>query len=142
MKNAIAIICILLISNVAHAMADTPENRAREADRYLATTPPEQLFQDMTEKVSMNVPSEQRDRFITLLTKHLDIDALTVSMRSAMIKHFSADELSALADFYGSPVGKSAMGKFGEYMAEVMPAIQQEMVKAVEKAQAEFSTDQ
>jgi hypothetical protein len=38
-----------------------------------------------------------------------------------------------LADFYGSPVGKSAMQKFGAYMADVMPAIQAEMLKAQAK---------
>jgi hypothetical protein len=50
-----------------------------------------------------------------------------------MVKHFSAEELKALADFYGSPVGKSAMSKFGAYMADVMPAIQAEMIKAQAK---------
>jgi hypothetical protein len=74
-----------------------------------------------------------------MLTKNLDIEALTTAMQGAMVKHFSADELSALADFYGSPVGKSAMSKFGAYMAEVMPALQAEMVKAVQKTQGELS---
>jgi len=49
-----------------------------------------------------------------------------------MIKNFTADELKALADFYGSPVGKSAMAKFGNYMADVMPG----MMAEVQKAQA------
>jgi len=54
-------------------------------------------------------------------------------MTDAMVKHFTTDELKALADFYGSPVGKSAMQKFGAYMADVMPAIQAEMQKAQAK---------
>jgi len=120
-------------------MPDTPENREREAARYLQTTPPEDLFHDMAEKVSVQLPEDQRDAFKAMLTKNLDIEALTAAMRGAMTKHFSADELSALADFYGSPVGKSAMSKFGAYMAEVMPAIQGEMAKAIQKTQAEFS---
>jgi hypothetical protein len=56
--------------------------------------------------------------------------------KSAMIKHFSADELKALADFYSSPVGKSAMSKMGDYMADIMPAMQAEMIKAQKKARA------
>lgn len=36
--------------------------------------------------------------------------------------------------FYGSPVGKSAMAKFGTYMAELMRVIQAEMIKAHAKA--------
>jgi hypothetical protein len=39
----------------------------------------------------------------------------------------------ALADFYGSPVGKSAMQKFGAYMADIMPVVQAEIVKAAAK---------
>jgi hypothetical protein len=61
-------------------------------------------------------------------------------MKDSMIKHFTANELKALADFYGSPVGKSAMLKFGAYMADAMPAIQAEVFKAYGeaiKAQAE-----
>ena len=54
-------------------------------------------------------------------------------MTDAMVKHFTTEELKALADFYGSPVGKSAMQKFGAYMADVMPAIQAEMQKAQAK---------
>jgi len=39
----------------------------------------------------------------------------------------------ALADFYGSPVGKSAMQKFGAYMADIMPTIEAEIMKAQAK---------
>ena len=60
--------------------------------------------------------------------------AVEKAMKKSLIKHFTADELKALADFYGSPVGKSAMKKFGAYMADVMPAIQTEMMKAQAKA--------
>jgi len=58
-------------------------------------------------------------------------------MKESMVKNFTADELKALADFYGSPVGKSAMKKFGAYMADVMPSIQAEVEKAQAKANRE-----
>jgi hypothetical protein len=38
-----------------------------------------------------------------------------------------------LADFYGSPVGKSAMQKFGAYMADIMPTMEAEIMKAQAK---------
>jgi hypothetical protein len=38
-----------------------------------------------------------------------------------------------LADFYGSPVGKSAMQKFGTYMADIMPTMEAEIMKAQAK---------
>jgi hypothetical protein len=50
-------------------------------------------------------------------------------------------ELKALADFYGSPVGKSAMKKFGTYMADVMPDIEAEMIKTQAKAREEQNSE-
>ena len=52
-----------------------------------------------------------------------------------MVKHFTTEELKALADFYGSPVGKSAMQKFGAYMADIMPVMQAEIMKAQAKTE-------
>ena len=54
-------------------------------------------------------------------------------MIDAMVKHFTTEELKALADFYGSPVGESAMQKFGAYMADLMPILQAEILKAQAK---------
>jgi hypothetical protein len=67
------------------------------------------------------------------MTTQLDIAVLTKAMTDTMVKDFTTDELKALADFYGSPVGKSAMQKFGTYMTDVMPAIRAEIIKAQAK---------
>jgi hypothetical protein len=63
----------------------------------------------------------------------LDVPALTKAMTDAMVKNFTTEELKALADFYGSPVGKSAMQKFGAYMTDLMPTMQAEIMKAQAK---------
>jgi hypothetical protein len=54
-------------------------------------------------------------------------------MTDAMIKHFTTEELKALADFYGSPVGKRRC-KFGAYIADLMPTMHAEIMKAQAKA--------
>jgi hypothetical protein len=119
---------------LADSIADTPENRRHQAERYLQATPPKVLFEDMAKKMAMNLPPADRDKFIQLFTSQLDIAALTKAMTDAIVKHFTAEEIKALADFYGSPVGKSAMSKFGDYMAELMPVMQAEIAKAQAKA--------
>ena len=68
-----------------------------------------------------------------LMTTEVDIAALSKAMTDAMVKNFTTEELKALADFYGSPVGKSAMKKFGAYMADIMPVVQPEIMKAAAK---------
>ena len=112
---------------------DTPETRRKEAERYLQVSPPKALFEDMADKMAANIPADQRDQFKKLMTTEVDIPALSKAMIDAMVKNFTTDELKALADFYGSPVGKSAMQKFGAYMADIMPVVQGEIMKAASK---------
>ena len=130
---------MVMLSGTSWALDDTPENRARQADRYLAATPPREMIRDATEQISRSIPQEQRQQFKDLMNTHLDIGVLEASMKRAMAKHFSADELKALADFYGSSVGRSAMKKFGVYMADVMPVIQNELMRAQAKADLELN---
>src|SRR5882762_10140329 len=125
---------LLFSSAFVLSVADTPETRRREAERYVQATPPKALFEDMADKIAVNLPAEQRQQFKKMMTADLDIAALTKAMTDAMVKHFTTEELKALADFYGSPVGKSAMQKFGAYMADVMPTMEAEITKAQAKA--------
>jgi hypothetical protein len=133
----VALVCssFSLASAVAEGIADTPENRRAQAERYLTASSPKTMFEDMAKKMSVNMPADQRAQFVELFTSKVDIDALTKAMIESMVRHFSAEELKALADFYGSPVGKSAMSKFGDYMADLMPTLQQEMMKATQRMQ-------
>ena len=134
-KTTFAVVSFILsCTTVSLTAADTPESRRKEADRYLQAVPPKALFEDMAEKMSANMPPDQRAQFKATMTSQLDVPAITKAMTDAMVKHFTSEELKALADFYGSPVGKSAMQKFGAYMSDLMPTIQAEMMKAEVKA--------
>ncbi len=114
MKQKLVLLLVLTLSawSPVFSAVDTPETRRKEAERYLQVSPPKALFEDMADKMTI---------------------ALTKAMTDAMVKHFTTEELKALADFYGSPIGKSAMQKFGAYMADVMPALQAEVMKAQSK---------
>ena len=81
---------------------------------------------------------QERKKFSDLINKHLDLKRFTAVIRDAMVKTFTAEELQALANFYGSPVGKSAMKKTGQYMSDAMPQIQALMKEAIQKAKAEM----
>jgi hypothetical protein len=123
---------LFLAAAPARALDDTPANRGQQADNYLRAVPPESLMKEMATKIAATIPENQRAPFIAMMTKNLDLKAMTDLMRDAMVKNFTADELKALADFYGSPVGKSAMAKMGTYMADAMPR----MIAELQKAQA------
>jgi Uncharacterized protein conserved in bacteria (DUF2059) len=125
MRQKLLVLLILTFSVWSPVLSalDTPETRRREAERYLQASPPKALFEDMADKMAANLPPDQREQFKRMMTADLDIAALSKAMTDAMVKRFTTDELKALADFYGSPVGKSAMQKFGAYMADIMPAL-------------------
>jgi hypothetical protein len=133
MKITLVVLCTLLALPL-WALDDTTANREEQAARYLQATPPKELFQDMAEQVAKTLPPEQRGDFKALFLKYLDIDAITKAMKESLVKNFTADELKAVADFYLSPVGKSAMKKMGLFMADLMPTIQAETIKAQAKA--------
>ena len=135
MKQKLVVLLLLTFSawSPLFSAADTPEARRKEAERYLQVSPPKALFEDMADKMAETVPADQREQFKKVMTTQVDIAALSKAMVDAMIKNFTTDELKALADFYGSPVGKSAMQKFGAYMADIMPVVQAEIIKAAGK---------
>jgi hypothetical protein len=137
---AVALALCLSAGSPALALDDTPANRAAAADAYLQAVPPRSLLNDMTEKIAATIPENQRTPFKTLMNQNLDINTLTNVMRTAMIKNFTADELKALADFYGSPVGKSAMAKMGTYMADAMGPMMNELKRAVAVTQEQMKT--
>ncbi|MBI4724207.1 MAG: DUF2059 domain-containing protein [Rhodomicrobium sp.] len=121
----------------ASALEDSPRNREQEANRYLQAVPPESMMAGIPKRLAATLPPAQQEKFIRMMTKNLDMARVTAAMRAAMMKTFTADELRALADFYGSPAGKSAMAKMKTYMAEVMPAAMKELEAALAKTQQE-----
>ena len=135
MKQKVAVLLVLILSawSPAFSPTDTPETRRQEAERYLQVSPPKALFEDMADKMAANLPADQREQFKKVMTTQVDTAALSKAMIDAMVKNFTTDELKALADFYGSPIGKSAMQKFGAYMADIMPVLQAEIMKAAAK---------
>jgi hypothetical protein len=121
---------ICLQSPALIAATDTNETRRHEAERYLEAVPPKAMFEEMAEKMAVNFPPSEREKFKQTLTSQLNIPFLAKAMGDALVKHFTTEELKALADFYGSPVGKSAMHKFADYMTDLMPKIESEIRKA------------
>ena len=135
MKEKVLVLLVVTVCawSPVFGAPDTPETRRKEAERYLQVSPPKALFEDMADKMAETLPADQRDQFKKVMTTQIDIPALSKAMTDAMVKDFTTEELKALADFYGSPVGKSAMKKFGAYMADITPVVQTEIVKAAAK---------
>ena len=107
---------------------DSKEARTQAAERYLAVVPISQLLDDTFREMSKSLPEALRDGFVAQMRIVVRADVLETATRASLVRHFTVDELNAMAEFYSSLNGARAMRKFGAYMAGVMPAVQEEMI--------------
>ena len=127
----------LSISSCSGKKEDTPEARHEAAKRYLKVVPTKEIVDETIKAMAQNIPPNERDEFIEDMSKLMNVDTLEQVTLKSMGKTFTVEEIDALTDFYGSKVGRSAMDKYGAYMADLMPALQQEIQKALQKLQSE-----
>jgi hypothetical protein len=135
--RCLAFALLLPFSLPALALDDTPQDRERQADRWLAAVPADGMIDGFLTQTAETLPPADQNQFKTLVSKRLDRARITAAIRSAMTKVFTAEELQALADFYGSPLGKSAMSKMSAYQAEFAPTLMSEFQTAVTAAEEE-----
>ena len=91
------------------------------------------MLNDTIAAISKKIPETKKAEFIAFMKKVIDINKLENFNLDMLVKHFTAQELNALANFYGSPVGRSIMGKLGRYMGDIQPIIQREISQALEQ---------
>jgi len=114
-------------------MADTEENRQAMAKKHLEVVPPQELLTEMSNKVVKMLPEKSQKMFLEVMNgKALQEATYRITLNS-LVKHFTVDELKALTAFYGSPEGKAIRNKYGDYMADVMPQVNQEVIAALQQ---------
>lgn len=128
---------IICITALPVAAQDDAAARQVALDRYLEVVPISGMLNDAFTELSKQLPPEQRAEFIARMQSIIHADRLELIVRESMLRIFTADELNALADFYGSEHGSSAMRKFGAYLADVTPAVQAEIQRAIQQLSTE-----
>jgi hypothetical protein len=93
--------------------------------------PVAKMYHDTMHQLANRLPEEKRAQFIYFMERGIDAEKLEKIALDTMVKHFTAEELDALADFYGSPVGESILQKFGPYMADAQTAIMPELFRVI-----------
>ena len=125
----IATIFPLLTPNIASAQ-DSIGNRMAAAERYAAVVDFEKMMNDMILGVAQNFPANQREDVIAKMRREIDLQWARNLAINSMVQVFTVEELNALADFYGSPVGRSIVQKTQAYTAAFMPALMQRLKDA------------
>jgi hypothetical protein len=115
---------------------DTMDTRQVAMQRYLRAVPMAKVMEDTYAEMAKQVPPEKRTEFIAAMRKVVRVDKIEEIAKRSMLKTFTTNELNALADFYSSKDGASAMKKFGVYMGDIMPPLMQEIQRAEQELQA------
>lgn len=102
------------------AESDSADARLVAARRYMATVP---IMADWGEQLATHLGAtpDRREQLRALLAPHRDpIEATHAAM---MVKHLTAAEIEALAQFQASRAGRSIMRKMGAFQAELVAAL-------------------
>jgi hypothetical protein len=134
----IALLVLALPAAGAAQSPDTPEARREAVRRHLAAVPIEGMLDDMINTLAGQIPEARRAEFVGLMRKMIVPDTVRTLTLETMPRHFTVTEIEAMTTFYGSPEGKSIMKKFGPYMGELMPRVQGEVFRALQKVKEEM----
>jgi len=144
---SIALVVVLILATTGLSVRasdrdDSPALREAAAQRYLKAVPVQKMIDDMLIGVMKSVPAEKQTGFDAFIRKTLRPDFIERVSIQAMVKTFTALEINAMTSFYDSPEGRSVQAKMGTYLAEIMPLLQQEMMRALKEMNAENEVQQ
>lgn len=126
----IASAAFLLNVPVSAQAADGKDDVMKAAKAYEKTTPIVEMLRKTADASIERAPERQKEK-LRIVFNTLDKGKIRSDVLGLMAKHFTAEELHALAEFYGSDVGQTISEKFPEYMAEANNVIQKSIMEAI-----------
>ena len=114
--------------------ADIPADKQQLINEYFKYVPMNKMLNEMAQEVASQMPPDRRKLFIDAMTKNLRVDVLEQTAKTSLAKHLTMDELRMYVEFIKRPEARSAMDKMKFYMADMMPVIQQEVLRSVKQS--------
>lgn len=122
MRRKIAVVALSLLAwlPVPLAFGDEAEAR-RAAEAYIDATGGFAAQLDTTiDALALRLPVDHQEPFKTFMHEALDPAEIEAVAIDGMVEHFTTEELTALADFYGSETGRRIAAKFPIFFADSM----------------------
>ena len=124
---------VVSVGNIQSGAEDDQNTRLSAAKRYAKVYSLSKVLHDSIDEIANPLPEEIRPKFVYFMERNIDVDKLEIITLNIMVKHFTTEELNALADFYGSLVGKSILVKFMPFMADVQIPLMQEIFRVMQE---------
>lgn len=122
--SLIVLVLLCVVTSNVYAGNLTPSPEAfKAAERYAEVSDLPAMLRSAVNNMAVSMPLDQAEIFKDFMNNSLDVKAFERLIVDAMVRHFTIAELNALADFYGSPEGRSILKKFGPYLADANQVI-------------------
>lgn len=141
MIRILIVICFLSFPAFAQeipAPADDSAQRLELSEKMHDIWPVRTKVEDALDIASESFPEEERAKFKAGMRKAIKYDQLEEESIAAMAKLFTAAELQAMVNFYGSPEGRAVAAKTDDYMRALEPV----MTRMLDQALIEVRTGQ
>jgi len=125
---------------IPRVLEDTPENRARLAERYFELVPFQDMMGEMGEEMASKMPPDSREQFLEYwksFNTSANITEIEAVAKQSLSKHMTTGELAAFVRYMEDPSGRSGMRKMKYYMADIMPILQKTTETALVRFQQE-----
>ena len=125
LKAILLTVSLVAAAPSAFATEDTPANRRAEAERYVQSVDVNTFWGTWAVILAGSLPPDQQQAALDKLKK-VDPSRIRAIMVETCIKIYTADELSGMAKFYNSPIGKSVLAKSPAFDKALTMGIQAE----------------
>lgn len=110
---------------------ETLERRLKLSKEMHDIWPVRPKVENAIDVVGEQAPQAERTRFKAAMRKAMDFEVLEAKSIETMADIFTAGEIEAMIEFYGSKEGRSVSFKTGDYEAALQPLLLQMIDKAL-----------
>jgi ATP-dependent DNA ligase len=128
----LALSLLLASPGYAATAQDTTATKTQLVDEYFSYIPMKKIVEETVLELSKRVPAEKRQQFIDTMTQRMRVEVLEHAARESLARHLTVSELRLFVEFIKRPEARSAMDKMKYYMSDLMPVMQQEMMRAMQ----------
>lgn len=129
--TGLALSVFLIDPSFSATQLDTKNQLINE---YFSYIPMKAMMDEMTIEIAKQVPADKRQQFVDTMTNRVRVNVLEKAARQSLARHLTVAELQLFVDFIKHPEARSAMGKMKFYMADLMPVMQMELMRAMKDA--------
>lgn len=126
----LVVLCVLLAGTVPAGVAASDEAAREAALRYFEAMGYDEVMEEALELMATQVPEEYREDFTSYFGAYMT-EKYKPGMADLLVKHFTPEELVAMAEFYESDMGRSIADKMVPFTMDTMQYNEQQIMRMV-----------